>query len=185
MFLLVCSTVAAIVLASASVNADRSKRETSEQQGYYAVSSALNEAKSMWTTEDPMKSLVVTVSGSTVSATPSSYTGNAIANWAVQQVGSYVTTGTTTALSNVIVHAEKITDAPYVNLTYTMTPKITTNADGSTNHNYLITVTGFVCNENGKALEDGYTYDLSIAVVSTSSSATSSSSYTVKWSVQS
>lgn len=87
--MLVCVTVAVLVLSGASVNADRSRREAAEQQGYFALNSALDEAKNMWTTEDPLDALEVTVDGTSVSVAPSNYSSSAVASWAATSVGKW------------------------------------------------------------------------------------------------
>ena len=132
-FLLVCATVATLVLSGASVNSDRTKKETSEQQGYFALNSALNEAKSMWETEEPMKSLVVTISGTSVTASPSTYPSSAITAWAVQQAAN-VTAGSTTTPLTVTVTGTNPTSGealPDVTLKYTMNTGYAIEVEGS------------------------------------------------------
>ncbi|MCH3943657.1 MAG: hypothetical protein LKE37_08430 [Atopobiaceae bacterium] len=165
-FLMVCATVAAVVVVGASVNSDRTRKETAEQQGYFALNSALNEAKGMWATEDPMKSLVVTVNGSTVSATAnSSYADNAVANWAVQQIKDMKSGLAVTPLTVTVTGTNPNSNQalPEVTLTYEM------------GTSYAITITGAVDSATG------YTHKLTTTIKATTST---SSPTTIDWKSQ-
>lgn len=151
--LMICAVVAAIIVAYASANSGRSMQRVNEQQEYYALTSALSEAKDMFGYSDsakpqgtaPLNQLAIsfpntgTATGYTV--TPGGTFTDPIAKWVIEQACNVRNNTTTSTLSFTVTTSDE--NLPPVTLTYAM--------NGTGDNKYAITITGTTGDDAGYA----------------------------------
>ena len=114
--------IAAVVISSAAVNAERVSPEQKNDQAYLAVVSALNTADDLVKANGSICDVRIEVSGGTVTTTTAGSDGLGLGQWATVQVGR-MENGGIAEPKNVVVSASDMGNAnvPDVLLTFTMT----------------------------------------------------------------
>ena len=169
-FLLVCTMVATVVIASSSVSVERSKKTTKEQQAYFAVSSGIQTARSLACERGSIANLILTRAKPADQLDPGTTSdGSALANWATQAARSIASGSTSpqemvTKIDSFTVEGATV---PEVKLTYSM------KTEGA--EQYYITIKA--------ELADGgdYAYTLSTTVPAMLEGSTTEGGLVIHW----